>query len=121
MKNRMDVARALRATWGEKTGWDTLSPKRQQPWLEMADAAIEAMEEKGKVVNDWRWVLKRSHSVKFGVTVSALLSLLVGNFDIVFSVLSQAPPELRMFIPLPLFAVLAATALWLRVKRQDRK
>lgn len=52
MQLREAVGRALRSTWGEKTPWETLPDKRKQPWLEMADSALAAIDQQRK---KWRW------------------------------------------------------------------
>ena len=48
------VGRALRATWGEKTPWDSLPDRRKQPWLEMADSALAAIEQDRKQKRWWK-------------------------------------------------------------------
>jgi hypothetical protein len=54
MQLREIVGQALRATWGEKTPWDSLSDRRKQPWLEMADSALAAIEQDRKKRRWWK-------------------------------------------------------------------
>jgi hypothetical protein len=54
MPLREIVGQALRATWGEKTPWDSLSDRRKQPWLEMADSALAAIEQDRKKRRWWK-------------------------------------------------------------------
>lgn len=110
MNRRIRLARALR---GE---WDSLSPSQQAPWLRMADRVLESknMEEKPKrLIDDWRCVLKKSWSVKL-----ALLAPIV--LEAVFSVLTMLPPEVRVFISIPVFVVLAGAAIVARIWNQTR-
>jgi hypothetical protein len=54
MQLREAVGRAIRATWGEKTPWETLADNRRQPWLEMADSALAAVEHERKQRRWWK-------------------------------------------------------------------
>lgn len=123
--DRVTIARAIRSTWGEKTAWDDLDPRRQQPWLEMADSVLAArndeMEKPSRLVEDWRWVLLKSASVKFSALVASAFGFALYNFDLVFLTLSQAPPEVRGFVPLGVFILLTAVSIGLRIWKQDRK
>lgn len=72
-----------------------------------------AEEKPRRLVEDWRWVLLKSWSVRLAVAAPFFLQVL-------WEVLSAAPPELRAFISLPVFALLAALAILARVWNQKR-
>lgn len=64
-----------------------------------------------KLVDDWRAVLKRAASIKLAIVAPILLEAL-------WTVLSAAPPEMRMFISLPVFVLMAVGAIVARLWRQ---
>jgi hypothetical protein len=64
------------------------------------------------LVDDWRAVLRKSHSVKLAVVAPVFL-------EGVWAVLSSAPPELRAFISMPVFVLLAAAAVAARLWKQN--
>lgn len=112
MNNRIRLARAIRKEWHE------LSPSQKAPWLRMADRVLEAkglnMEEKPKrLVEDWRDVLRRSWSIRLAVLAPVVL-------EAVFSVLVSLPPEVRVFISIPVFVVLAGAAIVARIWNQSK-
>jgi hypothetical protein len=63
------------------------------------------------LVDDWRWVVRKSASVKLAIVAPILLEGL-------WVVLSSAPPEMRVFIPLPLFVLMAVGAIVARLWKQ---
>lgn len=66
---------------------------------------------KKRLVHDWRDVLRKSWSVRLAVLAPIVL-------EAVFSVLVSLPPEVRVFISVPVFIVLAGAAIVARVWNQ---
>jgi len=85
--------------------------KRARHWILIAEQAMPP-EPKGRLIPNWKQVLRRSHSVKLAVIAPFVL-------EAVWYVASSAPPELRAFITLPAYVVLAVLAVGARVWRQD--
>jgi hypothetical protein len=85
--------------------------KRARHWLLIAEGALKP-EPKGRLVPNWRDVLRRSHSVKLAVLAPFAL-------EAIWYVASSAPPELRAFITLPAYVVLAVLAIAARLWRQE--
>jgi hypothetical protein len=120
MDRRALIARAIRGDWGV---WAELSPARQEPWLAMADRVLDAleqerqMEKQPRLVEGWRsaW---RWWSVRFALFASAAISFALHNFDLVFLTLSQAPPEVRGFIPIGAFILMTVVTVGLRLWNQ---
>jgi hypothetical protein len=63
------------------------------------------------LVEDWRCVLKRAASIRLAIVAPILLEGL-------WAVLSAAPPEMRAFISLPVFVLMAVAAILARLWRQ---
>jgi hypothetical protein len=127
VSRRHRVARALRGTWGEKHKWESLPPRRQQAWLELADSALKAMDEPmekpKRLIDNWRsW--HRFWSVRLNALGIAILTWV--QFDpvgvlYVWSLLPEdvrmiLPPRFLMFVGLGLFAL----SMLARVVKQKR-
>ena len=116
---RTRVAKALRGE-NRTLSWDEISALRRRTWLDYADIVLEAADEvpvieetNSRLIPDWRDVLKRAHSIK----LAALAPIVI---PIVWEVLSAAPPELRVFISIPIWAVMAAGAVVARLWKQPK-
>jgi hypothetical protein len=113
---RVTIARAIRSTWGEKTAWDELDPRRQQPWLEMADSVLAAkeseMEKPSRLVDDWRNVW-RWWSVRFNALGLAILAWVSIDPVSVLYVWSLLPDDVRAILPpgFPLYIGIGLFAL----------
>lgn len=75
---------------------------------------MEAPAKKGRLIGDWKWVLRKSHSIKLAILAPIAL-------EAIWYVLSSAPPELRSYIRLPVFIAFAVLAGLARVWNQERK
>ena len=78
------------------------------------------MEKKSRLVDDWRssW---RWASMQFNALAAVLIGVGLNNLDVIASVLSLAPPEVRAFVPIPIavgvFVIVAALRLWKQNKK----
>lgn len=75
-----------------------------------------------RIVEDWKRVLLRSWSVRFVAFVTAVGSYTLNHLDVLASalasVLSMLPPELRVFVPLPVMFAIFGAYLLLRFWKQ---
>lgn len=129
MNIRFFVAMRLRGE-GWKTPWHMLSAAQRRPWLEMADTALAAIAEynretamlakiEKRLVDDWKecW---RWASMRFNALASILVGAALYNLDTLAAVLAMAPPEVRVFIPIPVMVALFVTVAALRLWKQNR-
>ena len=113
---RTRVAKVLRGTH-RAVCWEEASDDCRNLWLARADNVLEAAvepESKGRLIPDWWEVMKRAHSVK----LAALAPIVI---PIVWEVLSAAPPELRVIISIPIWALMAGAAVLARIWNQPAK
>ena len=66
-----------------------------------------------RLIPDWKTVLKRAHSIK----LAALAPFVI---PAIWEVLSAAPPEMRVFISIPIWIALSGAAILARIWNQDR-
>lgn len=78
--------------------------ERARFWIALAEADL-GEEKPSRLIPDWRWVLRKAHSIR----VAGVVSLVCGAIGPVFAML---PPELRAYVPFPLMiAVFAGLAI----------
>jgi hypothetical protein len=118
---RVAIAKHLR---GEHRllSWDETTAATRMRWLLMADGILDTIAQhkrdnsmlskiEHRLVDDWRCVLKRAASIKLAIVAPIVLQGL-------YEVLAAAPPELRVYISVPAFVLLAVGAIVARVWRQ---
>lgn len=111
------LAKAMFNEVPRRVEWAEATATTRMRWLLRAQEIRKRMEQdepKSRLIPEWRDVLKRAHSIKLAVAAPFVIEAL-------WYVLSSAPPELRVFISLPIYFALAGAAVLARIWNQPAK